>query len=103
MRSIGVKSIVPTADSTSHGDERMALRSVSAGGALSSLASLASTASLIVVPDSLLHHWRLQIDAHTAMYAAANANSVFFDDDLRRPLPPATKLAGMCLVVIPHR
>lgn len=63
---------------------------------------LQSSATLIIVPDSLVDHWQFQIDSYVAAGVKCN---LFVDhaSDCGRPLPPAEYLAKMHIIVITQR
>jgi len=110
MRSIGVRSSAPTGDRLSgrgkdfdirlrpHG-RRSSTNGLQDHARDSAPVLLRSTATLIVVPDTLLAHWKLQITTHTSL----PLNLLFIDENLRRPLPPSEELAELLVVLTSHR
>ena len=56
---------------------------------------LNSSTTLCVVPDTLVSHWKSQIEQHIV----PGYLKVFVDNDLRRPLPPAEDLLCYDLVL----
>lgn len=51
---------------------------------------ISSKTTLIVAPDSLINHWRDQINLHINPHLKLK---IFLDENLNQPLPPATEIS----------
>eukprot|EP01041_Mallomonas_annulata_P009957 gene9957-20702_t len=102
LRSHGVHVDQTVADVnlTTANSLRRQLRSPSRAVRVETLACLRSSATLILVPDVLLEHWKEQIIVHTRKDCRGD---IFVDDNKRTPLPNAETLASMSIVLVTHR
>ena len=98
MKTLGSVSRKPgksSVDSTSAISLRRSL-TVSRSRSVNPEYLVTSGATLVIIPDVLMDHWKLQINSHVNPRIMKN---VYFDDDLRNPLPSCDFLSRCDLVV----
>lgn len=102
LKSIGASTVaLKRQDTCNQGPEMKGLRSPSSRRrSVSHLTLLSSKTTLILAPDSLLTHWRDQINLHVNISLALK---VFVDFDFSQPLPPAEELAKFDIVITAFR
>jgi hypothetical protein len=103
LRSIGSRTEpeAVTSAPTSELSERLGLRSPSSRRRSVSRSSLLpSKTTLIIAPDTLLSHWRDQINLHINLSMRLR---IFIDSDLSAPLAPAEEIARYDIFITTFR